>query len=462
MKKLQHVLFATGLAVLLGLGMVGDSWGQSTFTKYGPVAGIQKSTGATYVNTAAASSDVIGLWTGCTGTNFLRGDGACASPAGGVTGLANPTGTIGLTAVNGAATTALRSDGAPALSQAIAPTWTGLHTFSNGATGFVVQDAAAGTNLKNTQVNVSGAGAFQITSATDAAPATAVTNLLSGSRTATAWNTLSFGNTTDNPAYTFLGSGAGTVNGIWTYSLSPLFNAGFNGSASVAGGVQGILTNSAANTSGFAGYRANDDTTNVMIGITSSIYSGAVFTGGPTGQQIFIGNTNVFGGSPAVIPLCLATNAIARLCIAGAGTVQNYEPSFGAAALRNTATYETGSFTATLTGMTTTVTGTVNYTRVGNMITLYAGAAITGTSNTTAMNMTGIPAAITPAGNPKVPCTAITDNGLGDKAAQCFILASNQIAFSLLNLATGAYSGAFTASGSKGLTGGFSVTYSLQ
>jgi hypothetical protein len=43
---------------------------------------------------------------------------------------ANPSGTIGLTAVNGSATTYLRSDGAPALSQAIAPTWTAQHIFS--------------------------------------------------------------------------------------------------------------------------------------------------------------------------------------------------------------------------------------------------------------------------------------------------------------------------------------------
>lgn len=49
-------------------------------------------------------------------------------PSGG--SVANPTGTIGLTAVNGSATSAIRSDGAPALSQAIIPTWTGTHTFN--------------------------------------------------------------------------------------------------------------------------------------------------------------------------------------------------------------------------------------------------------------------------------------------------------------------------------------------
>jgi hypothetical protein len=66
-------------------------YGQSVFLKYGPVAGIQKSTGSTYQNTAAASSDVIGLWSGCTGSNFLRGDGTCTVPAGtGVSSVAVP------------------------------------------------------------------------------------------------------------------------------------------------------------------------------------------------------------------------------------------------------------------------------------------------------------------------------------------------------------------------------------
>jgi hypothetical protein len=44
--------------------------------------------------------------------------------------LANPTGTVGLAAVNGVATTYMRSDAAPVLSQAIAPTWSGQHTWS--------------------------------------------------------------------------------------------------------------------------------------------------------------------------------------------------------------------------------------------------------------------------------------------------------------------------------------------
>lgn len=61
-------------------------------------------------------------------------------------GLANPSALVGLTGVNGSAETAMRSDGAPALNQAIAPTWTGAHLFkpsSNATTAFQVQDSSA-------------------------------------------------------------------------------------------------------------------------------------------------------------------------------------------------------------------------------------------------------------------------------------------------------------------------------
>jgi hypothetical protein len=56
-----------------------------------------------------------------------------------VTAFANPTATIGLAASNGSATTAMRSDAAPALSQSIAPTWTGQHIFTHGL-GITIQN----------------------------------------------------------------------------------------------------------------------------------------------------------------------------------------------------------------------------------------------------------------------------------------------------------------------------------
>lgn len=51
-------------------------------------------------------------------------------PAGTTPIAANPSASVGTAAVNGSASTFLRSDGAPAIDQTMAPTWTGLHVFN--------------------------------------------------------------------------------------------------------------------------------------------------------------------------------------------------------------------------------------------------------------------------------------------------------------------------------------------
>lgn len=48
--------------------------------------------------------------------------------------IANPSGTVGLTAVNGSTGKVMDAGSAPPLSQAIAPTWTGVHLFSGSLT----------------------------------------------------------------------------------------------------------------------------------------------------------------------------------------------------------------------------------------------------------------------------------------------------------------------------------------
>jgi len=59
---------------------------------------------------------------------------------------ANPTASVGLTVVNGTATTFMRSDGAPALSQAIAPTWSASHIWQISGTT-VMKTVAAGVEV---------------------------------------------------------------------------------------------------------------------------------------------------------------------------------------------------------------------------------------------------------------------------------------------------------------------------
>lgn len=67
--------------------------------------------------------------------------------AGGIS-LANPTALAGLSAVNGSAGTAMRSDAAPAIDQSITPNWTNVHNFGNGL------NVAGGRAFKYNNVNV--------------------------------------------------------------------------------------------------------------------------------------------------------------------------------------------------------------------------------------------------------------------------------------------------------------------
>ena len=66
----------------------------------------------------------VGTRVNNSGTISMNGDLVSSSTG------ANPSASVGLTAVNGTANTFTRSDGAPALSQSITPVWTGLHEFS--------------------------------------------------------------------------------------------------------------------------------------------------------------------------------------------------------------------------------------------------------------------------------------------------------------------------------------------
>lgn len=88
----------------------------------------------------------------------------------------------------------------------------------------------------------------------------------------------------------------------------------------------------------------------------------------------------------------------------------------------DTANYSEGSFTGTITGCTTSPTGTVNYrifansSGTGKFVILYIDSAITGTSNTTALTLTGLPAAVTPVTTRYSHGTIATDNGASVQA----------------------------------------------
>jgi hypothetical protein len=56
---------------------------QNTYNKFAPANGVLKGSTTTYVTTAAASADIITMWSGtCSATTYLSGTGVCSTPAG--------------------------------------------------------------------------------------------------------------------------------------------------------------------------------------------------------------------------------------------------------------------------------------------------------------------------------------------------------------------------------------------
>lgn len=108
-----------------------------------------------------------------------------------------------------------------------------------------------------------------------------------------------------------------------------------------------------------------------------------------------------------------------------------------------TESLNTGSFTATLTGCTTSPTGTVKYTVNEDLVTCEI-PAITATSNTTACTLSGWPSEILPA-NAQTCIAVVTDNGTTS------IAKVNLSAAGTFTLYKDGSSAVFTGSGTKGI-----------
>jgi len=128
-----------------------------------------------------------------------------------------------------------------------------------------------------------------------------------------------------------------------------------------------------------------------------------------------------------------------------------------------------GSFTGTLTGMSGATTGTIYYVVLARKFAiLWNEAAITGTSNTTAMTMTGLPAAVQPTGtvsNFRAGQTLVTNNSIGTFGY--FTIANGAPSVMIFSIGTGTWpvpaysSSGFTSSGTKGLVVGTMWAYPL-
>lgn len=129
-------------------------------------------------------------------------------------------------------------------------------------------------------------------------------------------------------------------------------------------------------------------------------------------------------------------------------------------------TVTSGSFLGTLTGFLTPLTGTCFYTIVDTAVILYI-PAMTGTSNSASMTLTGLPFVIQPVTDKIVMMANLQNNSAVKCIGTAHITSAGVIDFTLVLSPASASSvlqsgNLFTAGGSNGIGFGSVITYDLN
>jgi hypothetical protein len=136
-------------------------------------------------------------------------------------------------------------------------------------------------------------------------------------------------------------------------------------------------------------------------------------------------------------------------------TILRYEGNILYSNETEVAVVTSGTFTGTLTGVVGSVTCDVDYKIVSNVVTLSIEVSATGTSNSTAFTITGLPVAVRPSIAKMLAVTDLVDNGLTTMAGRAvvsgsaitFFLGKTDITANYLRFSATA----FTNSGTKGI-----------
>jgi hypothetical protein len=118
------------------------------------------------------------------------------------------------------------------------------------------------------------------------------------------------------------------------------------------------------------------------------------------------------------------------------------------------------SFTGQLTGFAANQNVTMQYSRNGDLVSLWCSSGATAASTSTSMALLGLPAIITPTSSKGASCPAYTvlDNSVFGAAPYDANVLNN----GTVQLYKGGSSSGFTAAGNKGVAGGFQINYSLK
>lgn len=258
---------------------------------------------ATPTLTQGANVTITGSW-----PNYTI---AAAGGTGCTTG--NPTASVGLSIVNGSAVSCMRTDGAPSLSQAIAPTWSARHIFGlsytgaateaidvdSGNPGLGIRNTSAATDQKLWLFNGASNGNFVLYAVNDAE--STLNAAFQATRSGATVASVTIGNATNLPTITL--DGATTINtpasgiALTVNAFSGL--AGINIAGNVAGGSGGA----------------------------------AEFTDGGTGNHQYLVGAGV--GGTGLFGIFDFTNGVTRLQISPTGTVTVDAPTSGTALVVN-------------------------------------------------------------------------------------------------------------------------------
>jgi hypothetical protein len=258
----------------------------------------------------------------------------------------------------------------------------------------------------------------------------------------------------------FWGGQCGPVVGSVNFTVP----SGFTGSGSLSGTVLNLTLSASSQSSSqfYASPSATSGTPGFRAIVASDVPPIALASSGNGGVS---GTLPIASGGTGATT---ATNAVTNLLPSQSGQAGNALITNGSTVSWSgaAATAQTGNFTGTLTGCTSTTTGTMYWDRTGNIVTLYTPSSITCTSNTTAMTLTGLPATITPANSQAVACAAMENNGAGLVVGECVANPVSENIIFAPGIVTGSYLEAsttgFTSSGTKGIQSGWSMTYAVQ
>lgn len=255
--------------------------------------------------------------------------------------------------------------------------------------------------------------------------------------------------------------GLSSVAGTGMYNAAGVLNLATGGVNRLSLAANGALTISGAIT-------ATEPTGSVW----GSATGGAKGAGSINAQGLFVNGAAVVTSIPAIdantgLTGTTLNSGVVNSSLTSVGTLGSLTVT-GNVTSNGQVLFQTGSFTATIAGCSAGGTGTINYTRVGKVVTLTAVSAITGTSNAVGLSFSGLPAACQPAtGSPLA-----LQLGIGNTATQEFYWQVTGSTISAIIVQTvagsnpvpiGQGANSFVGgSGTKGLPLGWTLTYTVD